>query len=36
MKWIGAGLVLTAGYLLSQYLINPAVQHLKMLEEGEL
>lgn len=36
MKWIGAGLVLTAGYLLSQYLVHPAEEHLYMLEEGEV
>lgn len=36
MKWIGAGLILAAGYLLSQYLILPAMEHLQILEEGEV
>lgn len=36
MKWIGAGLVLMAGYLLSQYLIDPVIIQIRLLEEGEL
>lgn len=36
MKWIGAGLVLLAGFLLSQYLMTPSLEKIHLLEEGEL
>lgn len=36
MKWIGAGLVILSGYLLSQYLVNPVREQIIILEEGEL
>lgn len=35
MRWMGAFLLLAAGYLLSRRLAEPEMRHIELLEEGE-
>lgn len=35
MRWIGAFLLLAAGYLFSRRLAEPGMRHIELLEEGE-